>query len=108
EGRTETVEALMHATVVHEFGHIIQYGYDPEEGLDWLYESTASWIEVLTAGEDEDASRYSETDFAAPQLCWTTATEGHDYGQWTLLQSLADVHGDGAVIRLWENASQHD
>lgn len=107
-GRDEAPEALMHATVVHEFGHIVQFGYDAEEGLDWLYESTASWIEIATAGEDEDASRYSEVDFGAPQLCWTTATPGHDYGQWTLLQSLADAHGERIVVRLWENAATHD
>ena len=107
-GREQTAEALMHATVVHEFGHIIQFGYASEQDLNWLYESTASWIEIATAGEDEDASRYSETDFAAPQLCWTTGTAGHDYGQWTLLQSLTDAHGDRIVRRLWDNAAAYD
>ena len=108
QGRDQTAEVLMHATVVHEFGHIVQFGYAAEEELNWLYESTASWIEIATAGEDEDATRYSETDFAAPQLCWTTGAEGHDYGQWTLLQSLADAHGQRIVVRLWENAALYD
>ncbi|WP_296815035.1 DVUA0089 family protein [Brevundimonas sp.] len=108
QGRDQTAEVLMHATVVHEFGHVVQFGYASEEELNWLYESTASWIEIATAGDDEDASRYSETDFASPQLCWTTSAEGHDYGQWTLLQSLADTHGQRIVVRLWENAALYD
>lgn len=107
-GRTEAIEGLMRATVVHEFNHLVQHGYDSNEGLSWLYESTASWIEIATAGEEEDASRYAATDFASPQLCWTTATEGHDYGQWTLLESLAEHHGRDIVRRLWEQAAVHD
>lgn len=97
-------ESLMRATVTHEFNHVVQYGYDAEEGLGWLYESSATWIETATVGADQDATDYTETDFAAPQLCWTTNTDGHDYSQWTLLQSLADQYGEGIVVRLWENA----
>ncbi len=110
EGRDEGEDPmrLMRATAAHEFNHMVQYGYDAEEGLQWLYESTASWIETATMGEDEDAARYAVTDFAAPQLCWTTTEAGHNYGQWTLLQSLADRHGPRIVTRLWENAATLD
>lgn len=110
EGRDEGEDPmrLMRATAAHEFNHMVQYGYDSEEGLQWLYESTASWIETATMGEDEDAARYAVTDFGAPQLCWTTTTAGHNYGQWTLLQSLADQYGQRIVNRLWENAATHD
>lgn len=110
EGRDEGEDPmrLMRATVAHEFNHLVQYSYDAQEGLGWLYESTASWIETATMGEDEDAARYAVTDFAAPQLCWTTTEEGHNYGQWTLLQSLADRHGQDIVRRLWENGASTD
>ncbi|HVK81869.1 MAG TPA: DUF6055 domain-containing protein, partial [Verrucomicrobiae bacterium] len=107
-GKKASAESLMRATVTHEFNHIVQYGYDSEEGLQWLYESTASWVEVATAGVDQDATGYVETDFLAPELCWTTNTSGHNYAQWTLLQSLTDVHGNGIVARLWENAVTYD
>lgn len=108
EGREEDPLSLMRATVVHEFNHLVQYGYDSQEGLGWLYESTASWIETATAGMDEDAARYANDDFAAPGVCWTTNNPGHDYGQWTLLQSLVDNHGPQMVTRLWQNAATHD
>ncbi len=100
--------SLARATATHEFNHVVQFGYDSEEGLHWLYEATASWTETTTVGADQDATDYTETDFAAPQLCWTTTTDGHDYAQWTFLQSLADVHGERIVVRMWENAVEHD
>lgn len=102
------VDSLMRATATHEFAHVVQFGYDSEEGLDWLYESTASWIETVTVGHHQDATDYVETDYQRPELCWTTSEGGFDYSQWTLLQSLADVHGERVVVRIWENAVEHD
>lgn len=101
-------ESLMHATVTHEFNHVVQFGYDAQEMLSWLYEATASWTETTTAGVDQDATDYVETDYASPEVCWTTNTRGFNYAQWTLLQSLADSYGDGIVVRLWENSVQYD
>ncbi|WP_300526833.1 DUF6055 domain-containing protein [Maricaulis sp.] len=106
--KTAPVDSLMRATATHEFAHVVQFGYDSEEGLDWLYESTASWIETVTVGHHQDATDYVETDYQRPDLCWTTTQGGFDYSQWTLLQSLADVHGERIVVRIWENAVDHD
>lgn len=103
-GKTAPVHSLMRATVTHEFNHVVQYAYDSEEALDWLYEATASWLETTTVGADQDATDYTETDFDTPQLCWTTTVEGHDYGQWTLLESLANSYGDDFIVRIWENS----
>lgn len=101
-------ESLMHATVTHEFNHVIQYGYDGQERLSWLYEATASWTETTTVGDDQDATDYVATDFAAPEKCWTTATRGFDYAQWTLLQSLADQFGEHFIVHIWENSVRYD
>ncbi|OLF81368.1 hypothetical protein AWH62_01465 [Maricaulis sp. W15] len=103
-GKEASVHSLMRATATHEFNHVIQFGYDSEEGLDWLYEATASWTETTTVGADQDATDYVETDFDAPEVCWTTSQDGFDYSQWTLLQSMADVYGDGIVVTMWENS----
>ncbi|MBL8536099.1 MAG: pre-peptidase C-terminal domain-containing protein [Hyphomonadaceae bacterium] len=107
-GKEAPPESLMRATATHEFNHVVQHAYDAEEELRWLYESTASWIETATVGRDQDATDYVETDFAAPELCWTTTTPGHDYGQWTLLQSLADRFGPDIVVQLWRNTVAYD
>lgn len=107
-GKKASPESLMHATVTHEFNHVIQYGYDGQERLSWLYEATASWTETTTAGDDQDATDYVATDFAAPEKCWTTSTRGFDYAQWTLLQSLADRYGEHFIIGIWENTVRYD
>jgi hypothetical protein len=107
-GKKASPESLMRATATHELNHVIQFGYDSTEGLNWLYEATASWTETVTVGADQDATDYVETDFAAPEVCWTTRTPGFNYGQWTLLQSLADQYGNGIVIRIWENSVNYD
>lgn len=107
-GKKAPPESLARATATHEFNHMVQFGYDALEGLSWLYEATASWTETTTVGADQDATDYVETDFASPQLCWTTQSPGFDYAQWTLLQSLADSYGEGIVVRIWEHAVTQD
>lgn len=103
-------QAIMRATITHEFNHIIQYGYDVSEPLDWLYEATATWTETVTVGDDQDATGYVENSFEYPELCWATTEEPTDlqlaYGDWTFLQTLADLHGERAVVSLWENARE--
>lgn len=107
-GKKATPESLMHATVTHEFNHVIQNGYDAQEGLSWLYESTASWTETTTVGTDQDATDYVAHDLASPEVCWTTRARGFDYAQWTLLQSLADSYGEHFIVGIWENSVRHD
>jgi hypothetical protein len=105
-----SASSLMRATATHEFNHVIQFGYDHQEGLDWLFESTASWIETVTVGNDQDATDYVTGEFEAPELCFTTdEQDGYlAYGQWTLLQSLADVYGESIVVNLWENSVTYE
>lgn len=107
-GKEASAHSLMRATATHEFNHIVQYGYDAEEELGWLYESTASWIETVTVGADQDATDYVETDYRSPHTCWTTTEGGFNYSQWTLLQSIADVHGEDMIVRFWENSVELD
>jgi hypothetical protein len=107
-GKEAPVHALMRATATHEFNHVVQFGYDAEEALDWLYEATASWTETTTVGADQDATDYVSTDYEMPQICWTTAESGFDYAQWTLLQSIADQFGEGIVVEFWENTVDMD
>ena len=109
-GREASPQSLMRATVTHEFNHVVQYGYDSLEGLDWMYESTASWTETTTVGDEQDATGYVGDDYQYPELCYTTLEQdGYlDYGQWTFLQSLADQYGERFVVRMWENAVEYD
>jgi hypothetical protein len=105
-------QALMRATITHEFNHIIQFGYDASEPLRWLVEATATWTETVTVGDDQDATGYVADSFEYPELCWATSEQPTDlqlaYGDWTFMQTLADLHGERAVVSLWENARELD
>jgi len=102
--------SLMRATTTHEFNHIIQYGYDSEEPLDWLYEATAAWIETVTVGDEQDATGYVVDSYAYPEVCFATRDyDGqHAYGDWTFIQSLADVHGEQFIPQVWSTAIDYD
>jgi hypothetical protein len=109
-GLDSSPDSLMRATVTHEFNHIVQYGYDSLEGLGWMYESTASWTETTTVGDEQAATIYVADDYQYPELCYTTLEQdGYlDYGQWTFLQSLADQYGEDFVVGMWENTVEYD
>ncbi|MCC6614363.1 MAG: PPC domain-containing protein [Anaerolineae bacterium] len=102
--------SLMRATSTHEFNHIIQYGYDSEEPLDWLYEATAAWIETVTVGDEQDATGYVVDSYDYPEACFATQDfDGqHAYGDWTFIQSLADVHGEQFIPQVWSAAIDYD
>lgn len=102
--------SLMRATTTHEFNHIIQYGYDSEEPMDWLYEATATWIETATVGDEQDATGYVIDSYDYPETCFATQDyDGqHAYGDWTFMQSLADVHGESFIPELWTTAIEYD
>jgi subtilisin-like proprotein convertase family protein len=106
EGADINPQALMRASTTHEFNHLVQFGYDADEDLFWLFEATAVWTETITVGDEQDATGYIDQNNEYPELCF--ATEEFDgslaYGDWTLLETIADRHGEAAVLRMWENA----
>lgn len=105
----EEVISLMRATVAHEFNHGIQFGYDIADAHDWIYEATASWIETATVGEDQDATGYVYEVYRDPAICFGSIAGEYDsslhYGDWLLLDHLAQDHGVEAVRDLWEEVA---
>jgi hypothetical protein len=75
------------------------------DDLKWYYEATASWIETQTSPAAEDATNYTPAVFRQPNLCIGTTNESTGvrvYGEWLLMDSLAQDYGGEAIIRLWE------
>ncbi len=105
---------LMRTTAAHEFNHSIQFGYDLNDiGGEWYYEATASWMETLVFPEDQDATPYVGDVFATPDLCIGAMPEDAKYdtriyGEWLLIDSLAQDYGPQAVRRLWELIAIHE
>jgi hypothetical protein len=104
---------LMRTTFTHEFNHVVQFGYDGDEPQGWVFEATASWIETVSAGKDEDATGYVEYNYQYPELCFGTTTVDPDggmlqYGDWMFIQMLADVYGRDSVVAYWRHIAQKD
>lgn len=106
----EEVISLMRATVAHEFNHGIQFGYDIADAHDWIYEATAAWIETVTVGEDQDATGYVYEVYRDPALCFGSIAGEYDsslhYGDWLLIDHLAQEFGTDFVRTLWESVAQ--
>lgn len=101
---------VMRATVAHEFHHTIQFGYDIADALNWYYESTASWIETKTS-TDQDATGYTAAVMEYPDVCIGTLNEQTGvrvYGEWLLIDSIAQDSGDDSIIRLWEYVADYE
>jgi hypothetical protein len=99
--------SLMRATIAHEIHHAIQFSYNPDEALLWYYEATASWMETQTYPGEEDASRYTASVFASPDLCIGGNPDPmffneRIYGEWLLIDTVAREYGIGAVRDIWE------
>jgi hypothetical protein len=101
-----TVLSLMRATVAHEFNHAIQFAYDYGDAHDWIYEATATWMETVAAGDDQDATGYVSATFDYPEACFGSVTNPGDadrhYGEWLFMEHLAQHYGRDFVRRVWE------
>ncbi len=106
--------ALLRATLAHEFHHAIQFGYDVNDyGGGWYYEASASWMETQVFPEEEDASPYVGDVFATPDRCVGSDFVSREvglriYGEWLLLDSIAQDYGHRAIQRLWELIGVHN
>jgi hypothetical protein len=102
--------SVMRSTAAHEYHHAIQFGFDGAEPHSWLAEATATWIETVVAGVDQDATGYVETAFEVPEYCLGTTAEdsGVMYGEWPFLQFLVDEFGSDAVHKLWQYIADYE
>lgn len=101
---------VMRATVAHEFHHLIQFGYDVAESGRWMFEATASWIETKTS-DDQDVLDYVAAVYNEPNLCIGTREDRAGlrvYGDWLLIDSIAQDFGDDSIITFWETIVEEE
>ncbi|KAA3642248.1 MAG: hypothetical protein DWQ07_24750 [Chloroflexi bacterium] len=106
---------LMRVTAAHEFLHAIQYGYDGLETLNWLWESTATWMEDEVFDGIDDVDYWSDKVFKSPDTCQAAqgGTErvedrGHWYAMWVYIRYLSENYGHSIVQDLWVKAADVD
>jgi hypothetical protein len=107
---TQDEVTVMRSTAAHEYHHAIQFGFDGAEPHNWMAEATATWIETVVAGVDQDATDYVEVAFEVPEYCLGTTAEdnGVMYGEWTFMQFLTDEFGSDAVHQLWQYIADYE
>jgi len=117
EWGTPGVSALdaMRVTAAHEFNHAIQYGFDALEPANWLWESTATWMESIVYDQINDGDYYLESVFRSPDICQIAEggeerieDEGHWYGMWIFIRYLSEQYGNDVVRAIWERAAFED
>ncbi len=102
-GGVATKDALRQ-TVTHEFFHSIQIGMNEHmidrEGLIWIAESSATWMETTLSENDREAEKALEDLYATmslPVIGEDAAIEGTIYGGWPYWQRIFDCHGEEAI-----------
>jgi hypothetical protein len=103
----------MRATVAHEFHHVVQFGYDSEEPMQWYFESTASWMETVTFPRDEEATIYVSEVYGYPEICFAGEGEADVsglgvYGTWLFFDYATHYIDEDFGILLWENIIEED
>ncbi len=92
-------EQLLRTTVAHEYMHSIQMGYDGQETLEWLWESTATWIQDEVYDEVNDADELIGEVVGSPSTCQFSADP---YAMWIFLRAISEEFGHNTIRNMWE------
>jgi hypothetical protein len=116
------VEGNRGFTTAHELNHLLQdgidgpYAYGTGEPAAWLWEATATWVDLHVHGEATAAVDYAFgwtffpdlplDDFQYPD--GVALEPYHAYGSFLFLEHLELERGPEAVVALWTEAEQAD
>jgi len=95
----EFQEELLRTTIAHEYMHSIQMGYDGQETLEWLWESTATWIQDEVYDEVNDADELIAEVVGSPSTCQFSADP---YAMWIFLRHISENYGHNTIRNMWE------
>ncbi|MCC6905820.1 MAG: hypothetical protein IT326_08270 [Anaerolineae bacterium] len=115
EAGSSDAEQLTYArsTIMHEFNHVLQSGYDALDPHFWMYEAGATWMEYQIMGEASGTPGYlplivQNTDLCLPAHS-SRAGEGlRWYASWLFLRYLSEQFGPEVVRSVWENMRLQD
>jgi hypothetical protein len=105
----------MKVVAAHELLHAIQYGYDAWEPHNWLWEASATWMELVIYPEITETEFYLEAIFKTPDTCQIARggfereeDRGHWYSEWLFLDYMAALYGDDLIRRFWSASIRLD
>ncbi|HKJ36539.1 MAG TPA: MXAN_6640 family putative metalloprotease [Solirubrobacterales bacterium] len=96
---------LMRVTIAHEYNHILQFAYDSFQD-EWLFESTATWVEDHVFGEINDYVNFLDAFARRPHkpLAEPNRRPVRLYGSAMWNHWLAARHGTDVVRSTWEGS----
>lgn len=105
--------AEMRSTVVHEFNHLIQFGYDVFEPDEWIWEATATWMEYAARAYYPLAWEHEINGSPLPGELISTLSPSTCqlevwYDNFTILLVLENQYSPDSVRLLWERFVQAD
>ncbi|MCB9449999.1 MAG: hypothetical protein H6672_01080 [Anaerolineaceae bacterium] len=108
-----TPRPAMRVTAAHEFHHGIQFGYDLNDAVNWVYEATSTWMETQTFTQDEDATPYVVDLFEYPDLCIGATPDNPDYSnriyaEWLLIDNIARDYGAESIKQMWVDFADYE
>jgi len=106
-----TNERNLKVTIVHEFFHAVQNGYDVYQKA-WLKEATATWMEDVIYDDINDNYQYLSDWFQEPYTPLDAdyyESPGHWYGSWIFFRYLEEhVAGRDVINGIWERSIAYD
>lgn len=88
----------------HELAHAVQFGMrgDWVGGEDaWYWEASAEWMAELALPDNNSYALSAPYYAEAPELRFSSMEGAHQYGMFLLNASLAQHHGDEALVDTW-------
>ena len=107
---THTEEENIKVTAVHEFFHLVQFGYNcyslrQGSGDIWFMEATAVWSEDALYNGINDHYRYMGSWFSSPTKSIYDQGNSYMYGTFIFFQYIDEHLGGPETIRTcWENS----
>ncbi len=90
-------------TLAHEYNHVIQYAYDVDQD-DWMYESTATWIEEKVFPDINDWTDYVSSFASETEVPLTDPKSRKKYGLALWNHWLTSRYGDDVPREAWANS----
>ena len=105
----------LYGTAGHEFMHALQFGYNGEEEMTWIWEATADWYEDEIFDDYNGAVEVLDSVFKSPDTC-QLAFGGderiedlyHWYGMWIFMRYISEQYSHETVRAVWENLIDFD
>ncbi|MDH4223642.1 MAG: hypothetical protein OEV55_08915 [candidate division Zixibacteria bacterium] len=99
-------KGAMKVTIVHEYFHAVQFGYDLSEA-EWFMEISSTWMEEVAFDPVNDNYNYLSYFFNYPEVSLQALTI-HEYASFIWNIFISTKFGNSIIGDIWENCIYGD